>query len=151
MADVLTGAQRSWCMSRVRDKNTGPEIRVRQLLHRAGYRYRLHVRDLPGRPDLVFPWRRAVIFIHGCFWHQHGCRNCRPATRADYWSAKLSRNVARDADNAEALRRLGWSVLTIWECQTRDHERLLQDVHKFFARRAPLTARMTATSPSRTR
>ena len=106
-------------MARVKATNTRPEIAVRRLVHRLGYRFRLHRRDLPGTPDLVLPKHRTVVFVHGCFWHQHDCRRGRrqPASNQAYWSPKLARNVARDASAKSALERLGWRVLTIWECQ----------------------------------
>lgn len=106
-------------MSRVRAANTRPEIVVRRLVHGLGYRFRLHRRDLPGTPDLVLPKHRAVLFVHGCFWHQHACRLGRrqPASNRTYWEPKLARNVERDAEANRTLERLGWSVLTIWECQ----------------------------------
>ncbi|MDD4890516.1 MAG: very short patch repair endonuclease [Phycisphaerae bacterium] len=119
--DNLTTKQRSRQMSLVRAKDTKPEMTVRRLVHALGYRYRLHVKDLPGCPDLVFPARRAVIFVHGCFWHQHRCPqgNRMPKSRRQFWKAKLSRNKARDSNRAQVLRRVGWRVLTVWECQLR--------------------------------
>ena len=109
-------------MSAIRGKDTGPEMSVRQYLHACGLRYRLHQEGLPGRPDLVFPRYRTVVFVHGCFWHRHlGCRFATtPATRAEFWTGKFARNVARDKVNAAALAAMGWKVLTIWECETRD-------------------------------
>ena len=106
-------------MARVRAANTSPEIVVRRLVHRLGYRFRLHRRDLPGTPDLVLPKHRAVIFVHGCFWHQHDCRRGRrqPASNQAYWGPKLARNVERDASARSDLQRMGWRVLTIWECK----------------------------------
>ena len=108
-------------MARVRSTDTAPEMTVRRLIHSLGYRYRLHRRDLPGTPDIVFPSRRKVIFVHGCFWHQHTCkRGSRvPATRQDYWAPKLARNVQRDRIAAARLKKLGYRRLVIWECQTR--------------------------------
>lgn len=111
-------------MAKVRSKNTKPEMRVRRLVHGMGYRYRLHATDLPGRPDLVFRPRRKVIFVHGCFWHQHaGCARSRmpkSPERRDYWRAKLNGNAHRDYRNETALQKMGWCFLVIWECQTRD-------------------------------
>lgn len=108
-------------MRAVRGKHTQPELIVRRSLHRVGYRYRLHVRDLPGRPDLVFPGRRKVIEVRGCFWHRHpdpACRNAvLPRTRQEWWQAKLSANVARDRRNEEALQVLGWETMIVWECE----------------------------------
>lgn len=119
MADKLSRAHRSWNMSRIRGRNTGPEIRLRSLLHRAGFRFRLHVRDLPGRPDIVLPRYRTAIFVHGCFWHRHpGCRNSTmPSTRRDFWKEKFEENVRRDERNRHALEDAGWSVAVVWECE----------------------------------
>lgn len=119
MADVFTKEDRSKIMARVRAKNTVPELKVRKLLHALGYRYVLHAKNLPGHPDVVFPRRRTVIFIHGCFWHQHsGCKAAvRPASNAEYWQQKLTRNVSRDIETREALEAAGWRVLIIWECE----------------------------------
>lgn len=124
MADVLTPEQRRRCMSNIRGKNTKPEILVRSVTHRMGYRYRLHRKDLPGKPDLVFPSRRKVIFVHGCFWHQHpGCRFATmPATRREFWEKKLLGNRERDQHHLEDLRKMGWKPLVIWECQLADLE-----------------------------
>ncbi|WP_243444801.1 very short patch repair endonuclease [Sphingosinicella humi] len=109
-------------MSRIRSRNTRPEMVVRRLLHAAGYRYRLQRKDLPGKPDLVFGPRRKVIFVHGCFWHQHEDTTCldgrRPKSNTGYWHQKLHRNVERDRQNEDALRAMGWDVMTVWECET---------------------------------
>lgn len=119
-------------MAAVKSNDTAPEMNVRRLVHRLGYRYRLHVRDLPGTPDLVFVSRRKVINVSGCFWHMHGCGRCRiPNSRRGYWVAKLERNRRRDERVRRELRRLGWAVLTIWECQLRDRERVELRVAKF--------------------
>ena len=109
-------------MSAVRSKNTGPEIIVRKLLHRLGYRFRLHRKDLPGHPDLAFPSRRKVIEIRGCFWHLHeGCRNATfPRSRHEWWKNKLEGNAARDMRNAAALQEMGWGILVVWECELND-------------------------------
>lgn len=120
-------------MSRIRGKHTRPEMIVRRAAHRLGLRFRLHRKDLPGTPDLVFPSRRVAIFVNGCFWHRHpGCRKAGDSkTRTDYWQAKFDRNVARDRDVHDRLTALSWRVLTIWECETRDSaavERHLQAV-----------------------
>lgn len=105
---------------------------VRRIVHRLGYRYRLHVRGLPGTPDLVFPARRKVIDVRGCFWHMHVCGRCRiPASRRDYWVAKLQRNKDRDRRTRRALSRLGWKVLTVWECQTTDGVALAERLRAF--------------------
>jgi DNA mismatch endonuclease, patch repair protein len=120
VVDVLTPEQRSACMRAVGSKNTAPEMRVRRLAHAMGYRYALHARKLPGRPDLVFVSRRKIIFVHGCFWHKHKCRHGRvsPATNSNYWNGKRERNVERDSQHVKALRKEGWKVLVIWECWT---------------------------------
>lgn len=119
--DKLTPARRSENMRRIRSKDMEPELLVRKLVYRLGYRYRLHGKDLPGKPDLVFPSRHKVIFVHGCFWHQHSKRNCRitrvPKSNLGYWLPKLERNKKRDAQNRRKLRRLGWDYLVVWECQ----------------------------------
>ena len=122
MADRYSPAKRSEIMSRVRGTDTKPEVRVRSFLHRLGYRFRLHRRDLPGRPDIVLSSHRAVIFIHGCFWHQHpGCSKASlPETNREEWAAKLSRNVERDRENQEDLREAGWKVVTLWECDVKN-------------------------------
>lgn len=112
-------------MRAVKGADTKPEMAVRRMLHRLGYRYRLHAAGLPGKPDLVFPSRRKVIFVHGCFWHQHRCpAAARPASRREYWDAKLDRNVQRDRRNRRLLRALGWRTLVVWECQLRAPSRL---------------------------
>ena len=122
MADTVSPATRSRIMAQVKSKGMKPELRVRRLLHGLGYRYRLHRADLPGRPDLVFPARRKVVFVNGCFWHRHaGCGKVRiPATNRDYWLAKLERNHARDIRNIALLTGQGWAVATVWECELRD-------------------------------
>ena len=109
-------------MSRIRSKGTKPEMTVRRLLHSMGYRYRLHRRDLPGNPDLVFPRWRKAIFVHGCFWHQHpGCKISRqPKSNQNYWLPKLERNTVRDAEHQAQLREMGWDVLVIWECEVKN-------------------------------
>ncbi len=135
--------QRSWLMSRVRGKDTAPELRLRSALHRSGFRYRLHAKDLPGKPDIVFRSRKIAIFVHGCFWHRHkGCRKTTtPRTRRRFWQLKFDQNIARDQRNRRALRRLGWIVITIWECQTKNEERALQRIRRAIARRTPATKR----------
>ena len=133
--DPLTVRERSERMSRIRSKDTKPEMRVRRIVHGLGYRYRLHASDLPGRPDLVFRPRRKVIFVHGCFWHRHeGCsRNRIPQSpeRQEFWRDKLDGNVRRDRLNQAALREMGWAALVIWECETRDVDRLVEEVTAF--------------------
>lgn len=118
MVDRITKAERSRIMAAIKSKDTAPEMLVRRLVHSLGYRYRLHVRSLPGTPDLVFPRLRKIINVNGCFWHLHGCARCRiPSSRIDYWTAKLRRNVARDKRTGRELRQGGWRVMVIWECQ----------------------------------
>ncbi len=131
--DVVDKVKRSAVMRAVKSKDTGVEMVVRRLLHAAGFRYRLHRKDLPGKPDLVFVSRRKVLFIHGCFWHQHpGCRAAdRPSSNTVYWNAKLERNQARDAKNVRELEAAGWRVGIVWECQTRDKAALLTDLTRF--------------------
>ncbi len=122
--DPLTPEQRRLNMSRVRGKNTKPELLIRRALHATGLRYRLHGAKLPGKPDLVFPARRAVVFVHGCFWHGHNCSLFRmPATRTEFWSMKIESNRKRDAVAVGSLRSAGWRVLTIWECALRGPDR----------------------------
>ncbi len=124
--DILAPEQRSRLMSRIRGKDTRPELRVRQVTYALGFRFRLHRRDLPGSPDLVFASRRKAIFVHGCYWHRHaGCRYAySPKSNAEFWQAKFAANVARDQIATNALRELGWQVLVIWECETRNAEAL---------------------------
>ncbi|GAA3701173.1 very short patch repair endonuclease [Arthrobacter ginkgonis] len=148
--DRLTPEQRSALMSRIRSKDTGPELRVRRIAHAAGYRYRLHGKvsraearrapggklpggKLPGRPDLVFAGSRKAVFVNGCFWHMHDCPAGRvaPASNAEFWSAKREATMARDARNAGALEAMGWSVLTLWECQLKDPEQVLDRLDAF--------------------
>lgn len=119
--DKLTPERRSENMRRIRSKGMKPELEVRRLLHRLGYRFRLHDPNLPGKPDLVFPSRRKVILVHGCFWHQHNWANCKithqPKSNLTYWNPKLAANVKRDRTHKKALKSSGWEVLTVWECQ----------------------------------
>jgi DNA mismatch endonuclease, patch repair protein len=131
--DTLSPQERSKRMGLVRSKNTKPEWVVRRLVHGLGFRYRLHVRSLPGNPDLVFPKRRKIIFVHGCFWHRHGtCKFTRwPKSRMEFWGPKLEKNYERDQVNLRALRTLGWKVLVIWECQLDDTARLASRITTF--------------------
>lgn len=126
MTDVHTSAQRSRNMAAIRDRDTKPEMRVRCLLHSLGYRFRLHRKDLPGKPDIVLPKYHTAVFVHGCFWHCHDCRYGRvvPATRPEFWAAKRGANVERDSKNVAALVVSGWQVITVWECQTRNETEL---------------------------
>lgn len=120
----FSATQRS--MQSNRGKDTKPEMIVRRLLHALGYRYRLHRKELPGRPDLVFPSRRKIIFVHGCYWHQHGCQrsSVTPKTNEIFWQNKFSRNVERDATNIQRLASLGWTSLVVWECELKDRDAL---------------------------
>jgi DNA mismatch endonuclease, patch repair protein len=119
-------------MSRVRGKDTVPELIVRRMVHAEGYRYRLHRKGLPGKPDLVFPGRRKAVFVHGCFWHGHGCKIGRlPKSRSEYWEPKIARNRERDAQNRAELESLGWQVLTVWQCETKDADTLKRRTGEF--------------------
>lgn len=131
--DNLSPVERSGIMARVRSKNSRPELVVRKLVFALGYRYRLHAKDLPGHPDLVFRKRRKVIFVHGCFWHRHAaCALARlPKSRLDFWKPKLEGNKHRDQRNRRALNKEGWKVLTIWECQLKKIERLESTLRRF--------------------
>lgn len=133
--DILTPEQRSKLMSRVRGRDTKPEMLVRRLAHGMGYRHRLHRRDLPGSPDLVFPSRQKVIFVHGCFWHRHLDPDCKlarlPKSKLDFWGPKLETNRERDERNLALLAELGWDVLIIWECQTKNREELQARIGEF--------------------
>jgi DNA mismatch endonuclease (patch repair protein) len=122
-------------MAAVHSKNTKPEMVVRKLVFGMGYRYRLHSANLPGKPDLVFPGRHKVIFVHGCFWHRHkGCRYASsPKTRVDFWEAKFDANVARDKRTNRELKELGWSVLTVWQCQLKEPEKLARKLNDFLS------------------
>lgn len=122
-------------MSRVKGRNTKPELFVRSLVHRMGYRFRLHRRDLPGVPDLVLPRHRKIIFVHGCFWHQHeGCsRANRPSTNKKFWNDKLDANVKRDQENLDALAKMGWVTLIIWECETRQPHVPFEKLRQFLS------------------
>lgn len=132
MSDNRTPESRSALMSRIGGKNTAPEMTVRRLLYSLGYRYRLHRRDLPGTPDIVFPSRRKAIFVNGCFWHAHGCRIGQPPkSRRRYWKAKFERNRARDRENIADLRNLGWRVLTVWQCQEKAQNSLARRLVSF--------------------
>lgn len=128
MADKLTPERRSANMSRIRSRDTAPELTVRRLAHALGYRFRLHRRDLPGKPDLIFPGRKAAIFVHGCFWHQHPDPACvdarRPKSRPEYWNPKLDGNIARDERCRAELEATGWRVLILWECEVGRPETL---------------------------
>lgn len=147
MVDNRSKKSRSALMSRVGSKNTAPELIVRKYLHERGYRYRLHRSDLPGRPDIVLPARKAAIFVHGCFWHGHGCRIGRPPkSRPEFWLPKLERNRLRDLLNETALTNAGWRVLTIWQCEIRDASALRERLVNFLG---PSKQFSIDTSPSR--
>jgi DNA mismatch endonuclease (patch repair protein) len=126
MTDHLTPEKRSWNMSLIRSRDTEPEKAVRSVLHRLGYRFRLHSKNLPGNPDIVLPKYKTSIFVHGCFWHQH--ENCRraniPKSNTSYWAPKLKRNKEKDVKHQEALSSMGWKVVTVWECMIKDLEYL---------------------------
>lgn len=128
--DRLSKQQRSWNMSRIKGQNTLPELLVRSLLHRAGLRFRLHRHDLPGKPDIVMPRHRIVVFVHGCFWHRHpGCRLATtPKSRPEFWQLKFRENVRRDRRAIAKLSTLGWRVIIIWECETRDPRTLAKRI-----------------------
>jgi DNA mismatch endonuclease, patch repair protein len=128
VADVVTPAERSRMMSNIKGANTRPERLVRSFLHRQGLRFRLHGRKLPGKPDLVFPKYRCVVFVHGCFWHRHpGCKYAyNPKSRVDFWQKKFAENVTRDARNISELRDRGWRVLVVWECSVTNTEHLIE-------------------------
>ena len=132
MADTRTKEQRSRIMKSVGSRDTGPELTVRSLLHRLGYRYRLHRRDLPGRPDIVFPVRRKAIFIHGCFWHGHDCDKGKlPKSRADYWTVKIKTNQDRDARAIARLEEAGWQTLSIWQCELKRLDAVARVLRKY--------------------
>lgn len=134
MADVFSKAARSAIMSRVKDKDTGPEIAVRKITFGLGFRYRLNCEYLPGKPDLVFPRLHKAILVHGCFWHQHRCKNAaKPSSNIDYWMPKLAKNVDRDKRNSRKLKRLGWKGLVIWECQLKDQARVTTRIKRFLS------------------
>lgn len=138
MADNLSRADRSRCMSRIRSQGMAPEMTVRSLVHRMGYRFRLHGKGLPGRPDLVLPRWRAVIFVNGCFWHWHDDENCGiaglPKSNRGYWIPKLRRTRERDREHRARLERDGWRVLTVWECQLGDRPGVADRISKFLER-----------------
>lgn len=130
--DTRSPDQRRRIMQSVKSKNTGPEMKVRRVLHAMGYRFRLHRKDLPGKPDIVLPKHRKAIFVHGCFWHSHGCSKGQlPKSRLDYWLPKLERNAARDREKVEELETLGWKVLVIWQCEIQDADALRKRLGTF--------------------
>lgn len=122
-------------MQSVRSKDTGPEMAVRSLLHKLGYRFRLHRKDLPGSPDIVFPSRKKVVFVHGCFWHGHGCSKGKlPKSRIEYWQPKIARNSQRDAENILQLNNLGWNVLILWQCELRNFDETTNKLVEFLGK-----------------
>lgn len=131
--DNLSSKQRSYCMSHIQAKDTKPEKIVRSIVHRMGYRYSLHKKKLPGHPDIVLSCHRKIIFVHGCFWHMHKCRFGKvvPKTNNKYWQTKRQGNVERDKKNIKELKKLGWKVLIIWECQAREPEKLSKRIREF--------------------
>ena len=133
MSDVFTKPERSRIMSRVKGRDTRPELAVRSMLHRMGCRFRLHVRTLPGVPDIVMPRRRKIVFVHGCFWHGHeNCRRAgRPSSNTEFWKRKLDGNLARDREQIAALAESGWSVLVVWECEIKNGEALREKLKGF--------------------
>ena len=137
-------AARSRNMAAIRSKNTTPELAVRRFLHAAGFRYRLHVKNLPGRPDIVLPKYRTVVLVHGCFWHHHGCRNSVwPRTRAKFWRAKIGATRNRDRRNQQELRSLGWSVCVIWECEVERPRVLASTVRELVRKLSDISAPIT--------
>ncbi|QZD69923.1 very short patch repair endonuclease [Pseudomonas sp. 3-2] len=137
-ADIVSPEHRSKIMSKIRGKNTKPEMVVRSLCHEMGFRFRLHRRDLPGTPDLVFPKHGLCMFVHGCFWHRHPeCKYAyMPKSRVDFWQNKLAKNVERDLKTQQALINMGWRVVTIWECHTKNRDLLRLEIQNAFKRDA---------------
>jgi len=133
MTDVFSKEKRSWIMSRVKGRDTKPEMLVRSFVHRMGFRFRVHRRDMPGNPDIVLPRHGKVIFVHGCFWHGHKrcARSKRPTTNKRFWNKKLDGNIERDKRFRRKLRRMGWKVLVVWQCETRNPEKLLGKLERF--------------------
>jgi DNA mismatch endonuclease, patch repair protein len=140
--DTRSPEQRRYIMKSVRTRDTGPELVVRKLLHRMGLRFSLHKKELPGRPDVVLPKHRSVVFVHGCFWHGHGCSKGKlPKSRLGFWRPKIQRNRNRDAESVRMLRADGWRVLTIWQCETKNLDRLHNRLAMFFTQRRTRTRR----------
>lgn len=125
MTDIVSSSKRSDMMSRISSKNTKPELKVRKYLHAMGFRFKLHVRNLPGSPDIVLPKYMTAIQVRGCFWHQHSCRDGRlPKTNIDFWKSKLQRNIERDQDSDKKLVEMGWKLIVVWECEIRSRQKL---------------------------
>ncbi len=137
MPDVFTPDKRSWIMGRVKSRNTKPEMLVRSIIHRMGFRFRLHRRELPGNPDIVLPKHKKVLFVHGCFWHGHeACpRSKRPATNTEFWNTKLDQNMERDKRFQRLLKEAGWDVLVVWQCETNRPDELLRKLGRFLHER----------------
>jgi DNA mismatch endonuclease (patch repair protein) len=135
MMDIFPSEKRSWIMRQVREKNTSPELKVRSLVHRLGFRFRLHRNDLPGKPDLVFPSHKKIIFVHGCFWHGHNCaRGHRaPKTNSEYWTEKIQRNTERDIKHQSDLKAMGWDSLVIWECEINNLKIVTEKIYGFLS------------------
>lgn len=132
MVDTFTPEKRSAIMRAVKGKDTSPELAIRRLVHSLGYRYRLHRANLPGKPDLVFPGRKKIIFVHGCFWHWHGCKRSRmPEANRNYWKQKIGRNVKRDRKTRRDLKSLGWKSMVIWECQSKAIDAVSRKIKRF--------------------
>ncbi len=150
MTDIVNAAKRSEIMSRIKGRNTKPELIVRRIAHGLGFRFRLHRGDLPGSPDMVFPRYRTVVFVHGCFWHRHdGCQYAyRPKSRIQFWTKKFEENVARDARNEIALRDLGWRVLVIWECETKSQAAVRAQLLAHLRRRGGASAGNDTSGPA---
>lgn len=132
MADRLTKEQRSWNMAQIKGKDTKPEVLIRSILHCAGYRFRNNVKELPGKPDIVLPKYKTVIFVHGCFWHRHkGCKDATtPKTNEDFWKKKFERNLSNDRKHTRELKKLGWNVVTVWSCELKNPEKVLRKLEK---------------------
>ncbi len=139
MSDIFERAKRSEIMSRIRGRDTKPELVVRRIAHRLGFRFRLHRKDLPGSPDIVFPRYRAIIMVHGCFWHRHsGCKYAyTPKTRVQFWRNKFEGNVVRDRRNELALSERGWRTMVIWECESKDHQAVAERIESFLRESTP--------------
>jgi DNA mismatch endonuclease, patch repair protein len=150
--DTRSPEQRSHIMRSVRSRDTGPELLVRRALHGMGYRFRLHRKDLAGKPDIVLPKHRAIVFVHGCFWHGHGCRKGRlPKSRIRFWTKKILQNRKRDAESVRTLKRTGWHVLTIWQCETKDADALRSRLIRFLVPHTRRRSRSQRNSPTEIR
>ena len=147
VTDKLTPERRSWNMSRIRSRDTGPELKVRSLLHGLGFRFRLHLKHLPGKPDIVLPKYKTVVFVHGCYWHSHGCKDSGiPKTNSDFWIEKLNANRARDVATRQRLEQLGWNVCVVWECELKNPEQLIARLSTFLTGATDQARSMGATN-----